>query len=110
MLTHDAMSRIRNKTSAPTARYRPMAFRASSDGMPVFSPAACWRFAPIGGCLYRKLLDRFFPFANISLKRNLNTVEKGYFLPQYILFCQKMKINGFICREKRCRQPRVTFG
>jgi hypothetical protein len=32
------------------------------------SPAADQRFAPIGGCLCKKQLDLFVPFANISKK------------------------------------------
>jgi hypothetical protein len=44
-----------------------------------FAPAAYQRKAPIGSCLYKKLSDLFSPFVNISLKRNLNTVGKGYF-------------------------------
>jgi hypothetical protein len=75
-----------------------------------FSPAAYRRFAPIGGYFYKKLFDLFVPSTNISLKRNLNTVEKEYFLLQYILFCQKMKIDGSICREKRDCRPRLAFG
>jgi hypothetical protein len=31
-----------------------------------FSPAADRRFAPMGRCLYKKLLDLFSPFANAS--------------------------------------------
>jgi hypothetical protein len=46
------------------------------------------------------LLGLFLPFAIISLKHNLNAVEKGYLLLQYVRFSQKMKTDGFICREK----------
>jgi hypothetical protein len=74
------------------------------------SPAVHWREAPIGGCLYKKLLDLFCPFANISLKRNLNAVEKGYFLLQSVMFCQTKKIYAPICGEKRCCRPRIRFG
>jgi hypothetical protein len=65
-----------------------------------FSPAAYRRKAPISGCLYKKLFDMFFPFANISLKRNLNAVEKGYLLLQYVIFYQKLTIDDSICGEK----------
>jgi hypothetical protein len=51
--------------------------------------------------LYKKLLDLFLPFANISLKPNLNAVEMGYFLLQCVVFSQEMKIDGLICGEKR---------
>jgi hypothetical protein len=44
------------------------------------SPATYRRKAPIGGCLYKKLLDLLF--AHISLKCNLDAVEKGYYLIQ----------------------------
>jgi hypothetical protein len=65
------------------------------------SPSAYRREAPIGGWLYKKLLNLFFPLANISFKPNLNTVEKGYFMLQYVIFCQKMKIDGSICAGER---------
>jgi hypothetical protein len=48
-------------------------------------------------CLYKKLLDLFFRVANISLKHSLNAVETGYFVLQYVIFSQNMKIDGFIC-------------
>jgi hypothetical protein len=35
--------------------------------------------SPNTSCLYKKQLDVFSPFANISFKRNLNTIEKGCF-------------------------------
>jgi hypothetical protein len=38
--------------------------------MATYLPAAYRHFAPVGGCLYKKLLELFFPFANISLKYN----------------------------------------
>jgi hypothetical protein len=56
---------------------------------------------PIARCLYKKLLELFFPFANISLKPNFNAIQRGYFLLQYVIFYQKMKIDGSICGEKR---------
>jgi hypothetical protein len=34
----------------------------------------------------------------------------GYFLVQYVIFSQKMKIDGSICGEKRYCQSRITFG
>jgi hypothetical protein len=49
-------------------------------GQPLCSPAAYRRFAPIGCCLHKKLLDLFSPFANIFVKCNLKAVEKGSFL------------------------------
>jgi hypothetical protein len=48
----------------------------------------------------KKLLDLVFAFANISLKRDLNAVEKGYFLPHHVIFSQKMKTDGSLCGEK----------
>jgi hypothetical protein len=39
---------------------------ANADGRMSYSPTAYQRFAPICGCLYKKLLGLFFPFANIS--------------------------------------------
>jgi hypothetical protein len=54
-----------------------------------FSPDAYRHFAPTGGCLYKELLDLYFPFVNISLKPNLNAVEKGYLLRQYVIFSHK---------------------
>jgi hypothetical protein len=56
------------------------------------------------------LLNLFFPFAILSLNSNLNAVEKGYFLLQYVVFSQKMKIDDSICGEKRNCRPRTTFG
>jgi hypothetical protein len=46
------------------------------------------------------LLDLFCRFVSVSLKRDLNAVEEESFLPQYIIFCQKMKTDGSICGEK----------
>jgi hypothetical protein len=43
------------------------------------SPAAYWRSAPIGGCLHKKQLNRFFPFAIISSKCGLNATTMGSF-------------------------------
>jgi hypothetical protein len=37
MLARNPMPRISNRTSAPTARYRPMPFGASPDGTTVFA-------------------------------------------------------------------------
>jgi hypothetical protein len=65
-----------------------------------FSPAPYRRLAPTGGCIYKKLFELVFPFANISLKRDLNAAEKGRFLLQYVLFSQKKKIDGSIRGEK----------
>jgi hypothetical protein len=69
-------------------------------GLDGFSPAAYCRKALIGGCLYQKLLDLFFPFANISLKRHLNAAEKRRFLPQYVIFSQKIRTDGSLCGKK----------
>jgi hypothetical protein len=55
---------------------------ANADGRVSCSSAAYLPFAPIGGCVYKKLLDLFFPFANISLECNFNAVEKRSFLLQ----------------------------
>jgi hypothetical protein len=74
-----------------------------------FSPAADQHFAPIGRCLEKKMLS-LFPFANISLKYNLNAVEMGYFLLSDIIFSQKMKTDGSLCGEKGYRRPRITLG
>jgi hypothetical protein len=46
------------------------------------------------------LFGLVFLFVNISLKRNLNPVEKGYFLLQYVMFCQKKKTDGSLCGKK----------
>jgi hypothetical protein len=64
------------------------------------SPAAYRRFAPMGGRPYEKQLELFLPFANICLRHNLNTIEKGQFLLQYVMFCQKMVTDGSISGEK----------
>jgi hypothetical protein len=50
-------------------------------------------------CLDKKLLDMFFPLANISLERHFNAVEKVLLL-QSGIFSQKRKTDGSICREK----------
>jgi hypothetical protein len=73
------------------------AVSVSAHGITSCSAAAYRRFAPINGCLYKKHLDMFSPFASISAKTDLNAVEKGYFSLQYVIFCQKMKIDGFVC-------------
>jgi hypothetical protein len=43
------------------------------------SPAAYRRSAPIRGCLYKKLLGLFCPFAAISLKHKLNVIKEDTF-------------------------------
>jgi hypothetical protein len=54
-------------------------------------PAAYWRFAPIGGCLYKKQLDLFVPFASICFKRNLNAIAIEYFVRHYSIVDEKRK-------------------
>jgi hypothetical protein len=54
-----------------------------------YSPAAYRRFAPIGGGLYKKLLDLSFPFENISLNRNVDAREKGHFCCNISYFARK---------------------
>jgi hypothetical protein len=71
----------------------------SQDNLPC-SPAAYRRKAPMGGCLYKKLRELFFPLANLSAKIDSNSIGKGYFLLQYVIFSQKMKMGGSIYREK----------
>jgi hypothetical protein len=44
-----------------------------------------------GGCLHKKLLDLISPFANISLKRNLNAMEKECFCYNMSYFASKEK-------------------
>jgi hypothetical protein len=61
-------------------------------------PQSC--IPPIGDCLYKKLLNLFYPFANVSLKRNLSATENGYILLQYVVSSQKMKIDGSMCGRK----------
>jgi hypothetical protein len=70
-------------------------------GNPSCPAAADRSFAPISRCLYKKIAQPVFSFANISLKPNLDTVEKGYFLLQYVMFSQKMKIDVSVCGEKK---------
>jgi hypothetical protein len=55
------------------------------------SPVAHRRFTPIGGCLYNKWPDLFSPFANVSLKHNLNVVEMGRFYYNMSYFPRKWK-------------------
>jgi hypothetical protein len=31
-------------------------------------------------------------------------------LLQHAIFCQKTKIDGPVCRDKRCFRPGITFG
>jgi hypothetical protein len=79
----------------------------------VFSPAADRHCAPIDGCLYKKLFDLFFPFANASLNHHLKAIEMGYFLLQYVIFSQKRKQmvlpadkKDTVDRESRSAEPR----
>jgi hypothetical protein len=65
--------------------------KSESIQEPILSPVANRREAPIGGCVYKKLLDMFCPFANISLERNLNAVEKRYFEYNMSYFTRKEK-------------------
>jgi hypothetical protein len=55
--------------------------------LPFFSPAA-YR---IGGCLDKKFFDLSLPFANISLNRNLNAIEKRQFCHNMSYFTRKRK-------------------
>jgi hypothetical protein len=75
-----------------------------------YSAAAYRRFAPIGDCLYKKLLELFSPFANSSVKADWNSIEKGYFLLKYFIFSQKKKTGGSICGGERYSRPKITFG
>jgi hypothetical protein len=71
--------------------------------------AECLVHQPPIGAL-SEIARLFSPLVNISLKRNLHTVEKGYFLLQYGTVSQKIKINGYVCGEQRDGSPRITFG
>jgi aspartate/tyrosine/aromatic aminotransferase len=35
------------------------------------------REAPVGGCVHKRQLNMFFPFAGISVKTDLNLIEQG---------------------------------
>jgi hypothetical protein len=45
----------------------------------------------MGGCLYKRQLDLFVPFASISLNRNLNAIAIEYFVRHYSIVDEKRK-------------------
>jgi hypothetical protein len=52
------------------------------------------------GCLYKKQLDLFFPFASISLKGNLNAIAIGRFLRPYSIVDENENIILLFMEQK----------